>query len=156
MKKFEPHYRLVRVGAAQKIEKASRQQRTCGLIYTAFSFLCACASKQSDLCTNLCSPPQGNNERTEQRNSGVQRRRRVHRRTRRNERVGSRVCGRTRGWQRAERLAGIRAGGLAILLCQYAVDSNLPPPPERHAVTLRQVSVIARSSATTHLPIRYH
>jgi small subunit ribosomal protein S24e len=27
MKKFEPHYRLVRVGAAQKIEKASRQQR---------------------------------------------------------------------------------------------------------------------------------
>jgi hypothetical protein len=30
MKKFEPHYRLVRVGAAQKIEKASRQQRTCG------------------------------------------------------------------------------------------------------------------------------
>ncbi|KAF1987890.1 hypothetical protein K402DRAFT_403105 [Aulographum hederae CBS 113979] len=27
MKKFEPHYRLVRVGMAQKIEKASRQQR---------------------------------------------------------------------------------------------------------------------------------
>jgi hypothetical protein len=27
-KKFEPHYRLVRVGAATKIEKASRQQRT--------------------------------------------------------------------------------------------------------------------------------
>ncbi|KAL9620461.1 MAG: hypothetical protein Q9160_005046 [Pyrenula sp. 1 TL-2023] len=27
MKKFEPHYRLVRIGAAQKIEKASRQQR---------------------------------------------------------------------------------------------------------------------------------
>ena len=27
MKKFEPHYRLVRVGAASKIEKASRQQR---------------------------------------------------------------------------------------------------------------------------------
>ena len=26
MKKFEPHYRLVRYGAAQKIEKASRQQ----------------------------------------------------------------------------------------------------------------------------------
>src|SRR5689334_14077367 len=29
MKKFEPHYRLVRVGLASKIERASRQQRTC-------------------------------------------------------------------------------------------------------------------------------
>ena len=28
LKKFEPHYRLVRIGAATKIEKASRQQRT--------------------------------------------------------------------------------------------------------------------------------
>ena len=28
LKKFEPHYRLVRIGAANKIEKASRQQRT--------------------------------------------------------------------------------------------------------------------------------
>lgn len=27
LKKFEPHYRLVRIGAATKIEKASRQQR---------------------------------------------------------------------------------------------------------------------------------
>ena len=27
MKKFEPHYRLVRIGVASKIEKASRQQR---------------------------------------------------------------------------------------------------------------------------------
>lgn len=27
MKKFEPHYRLVRYGLASKIEKASRQQR---------------------------------------------------------------------------------------------------------------------------------
>lgn len=27
LKKFEPHYRLVRIGAASKIEKASRQQR---------------------------------------------------------------------------------------------------------------------------------
>ncbi|KKY27983.1 putative 37s ribosomal protein s24 [Phaeomoniella chlamydospora] len=27
LKKFEPHYRQVRIGAAQKIEKASRQQR---------------------------------------------------------------------------------------------------------------------------------
>jgi len=28
LKKFEPHYRLVRIGVANKIEKASRQQRT--------------------------------------------------------------------------------------------------------------------------------
>ncbi|MCJ1246948.1 ribosomal protein S24A [Trapelia coarctata] len=27
LKKFEPHYRLVRIGVASKIEKASRQQR---------------------------------------------------------------------------------------------------------------------------------
>jgi small subunit ribosomal protein S24e len=30
MKKFEPHYRLVRYGQAAKIEKPSRQQRTFG------------------------------------------------------------------------------------------------------------------------------
>ena len=30
MKKFEPHYRLVRYGQATKIEKASRQQRALG------------------------------------------------------------------------------------------------------------------------------
>lgn len=34
MKKFEPHYRLVRYGAASKIEKASRQQRTYNLTFT--------------------------------------------------------------------------------------------------------------------------
>ena len=28
LKKFEPRYRLVRIGAAEKVEKASRQQRT--------------------------------------------------------------------------------------------------------------------------------
>ena len=32
MKKFEPHYRLVRIGAALKIEKPSRQQRMSSLI----------------------------------------------------------------------------------------------------------------------------
>ena len=29
LKKFEPHYRLVRYGVASKIEKPSRQQRRC-------------------------------------------------------------------------------------------------------------------------------
>lgn len=28
LKKFEPYYRLVRIGAAEKIERPSRQQRT--------------------------------------------------------------------------------------------------------------------------------
>ena len=32
MKKFEPHYRLVRYGQATKIEKASRQQRTSSFV----------------------------------------------------------------------------------------------------------------------------
>ncbi len=32
MKKFEPHYRLVRYGQATKVEKASRQQRTYYLL----------------------------------------------------------------------------------------------------------------------------
>ena len=38
LKKFEPHYRLVRIGVAQKIEKASRQQRrsfsTCEKLFS--------------------------------------------------------------------------------------------------------------------------
>lgn len=40
LKKFEPHYRLVRFGEATKIEKASRQQRmsNMGLFYIYISF----------------------------------------------------------------------------------------------------------------------
>lgn len=38
MKKFEPRYRLIRVGLAEKVERASRQQRTsppsCPLIFS--------------------------------------------------------------------------------------------------------------------------
>lgn len=33
LKKFEPHYRLVRIGAANKIEKASRQQRMYSSVF---------------------------------------------------------------------------------------------------------------------------
>lgn len=36
MKKFEPAYRLVRVGAAEKVEKASRQQRTSPISANGF------------------------------------------------------------------------------------------------------------------------
>lgn len=49
MKKFEPHYRLVRYGTASKIEKASRQQRTYHL-HMMVSLMCAdatCADKIS-------------------------------------------------------------------------------------------------------------
>ena len=37
LKKFEPRYRLVRIGAASKIEKASRQQRTFTLVFCDYS-----------------------------------------------------------------------------------------------------------------------
>ena len=37
LKKFEPHYRLVRYGVATKVEKASRQQRTYNLLWFFFS-----------------------------------------------------------------------------------------------------------------------
>jgi small subunit ribosomal protein S24e len=39
MKKFEPHYRLIRVGLGSKIEKPSRQQRTCNPYKCNPSFL---------------------------------------------------------------------------------------------------------------------
>ena len=38
LKKFEPHYRLVRFGEATKIEKASRQQRMSNLSLYIFLF----------------------------------------------------------------------------------------------------------------------
>jgi small subunit ribosomal protein S24e len=41
LKKFEPHYRLVRIGVAQKIERASRQQRT-SLSTCEKSLFCSC------------------------------------------------------------------------------------------------------------------
>lgn len=36
LRKFEPHYRLVRIGKAQKIEKASRQQRMYPHVHIIF------------------------------------------------------------------------------------------------------------------------
>jgi small subunit ribosomal protein S24e len=33
MKKFEPRHRLVRIGATTKVEKASKQQRMCTLVF---------------------------------------------------------------------------------------------------------------------------
>ena len=76
MKKFEPHYRLVRYGQATKIEKASRQQRT-------FIRHILGAKKE---CGLIILPIQANNARTEQRRYGVRPRPRVYRRTRRRSR----------------------------------------------------------------------
>ncbi|EEA18779.1 37S ribosomal protein S24 [Talaromyces marneffei ATCC 18224] len=67
LKKFEPHYRLVRIGAAAKIEKASRQQRT----------LFPLQDRRQD--TDLS---QANNARTVPRSSVVPPRPRVPRRAR--------------------------------------------------------------------------
>ena len=39
MKKFEPRYRLVRVGMAEKIERASRQQSTSFVSLNLFSLI---------------------------------------------------------------------------------------------------------------------
>lgn len=39
LKKFEPHYRKVRIGVAAKIEKPSRQQRTSTLIWSNGAWL---------------------------------------------------------------------------------------------------------------------
>lgn len=51
MKKFEPHYRLVRVGLANKIEKASRQQRMSPLL-TACDFPGRYASRESKVAAD--------------------------------------------------------------------------------------------------------
>lgn len=118
MKKFEPRYRLVRVGLAAKIEKASRQQRT--FPPRRFQQL-ADRSKTEEVWVNwtrdrlltLCfSPQQASSARTGRRPSGVRRRSRAPSPRRRNERrafffpLASSV------------IPGILAGGtMAVALC---------------------------------------
>lgn len=85
MKKFEPHYRLVRVGLANKIEKASRQQRTFPLplpLEAADSHNCS-----RWLLTVTLYPKQASSARTDRRLSAVPRRSRVPRPRRRNRRL---------------------------------------------------------------------
>ena len=95
LKKFEPHYRLVRIGQATKIEKASRQQRTLN----PRNYCRKAAGTHADLCM------QASKERIGQRPCGALRRRRGrrNRRTRskrpwsagmiRRVLVGERFCG---------------------------------------------------------------
>ena len=78
MKKFEPHYRLVRYGQAAKIEKPSRQQRTFGEEHRSTHGV------RNGILTNL----QASSARTGARSSAVSRRRPAATR-RRNRRLDS-------------------------------------------------------------------
>ena len=81
MKKFEPHYRLVRVGLASKIERASRQQRTSNTL-GAF-----CLERQRDRADIPFSTLQASSARTGRRLCGERQRSRVPKRRRRNKRL---------------------------------------------------------------------
>lgn len=87
MKKFEPHYRLVRYGQATKIEKASRQQRTLypenEMDYRRLRYHVVAGLMEYGL-TILQQASRG---RTAPRSSGVPRSPRVRARTRRNKRL---------------------------------------------------------------------
>jgi ribosomal protein S24E len=93
MKKFEPHYRLVRVGLATKIERASRQQRTFSPamqtphepVTEAFMVV----GREWPWLT-LLSPAQASSARTGRRPSGVRRRSRAPSPRRRNKRLAFR------------------------------------------------------------------
>lgn len=82
MKKFEPHYRLVRYGMASKIEKASRQQRTLPSDTTSIQMHLPSRGRPEYMLTRA----QASNARTGRRSSGVRPRPRVATR-RRNKRV---------------------------------------------------------------------
>jgi ribosomal protein S24E len=76
MKKFEPQYRLVRVGLATKAERASRQQRA---LQTSFSTVEGVSQADRQL--------QASSARTDKRPSVVRQRSRVPRPRRRNKRL---------------------------------------------------------------------
>lgn len=80
MKKFEPRYRLIRIGAATKIEKPSRQQRMCS---DSCGIITVNVEQWADLVFNI----QESNARTRERKFGAQSRQRS-RRTR-NKRIVS-------------------------------------------------------------------
>lgn len=82
MKKFEPHYRLVRYGMASKIEKASRQQRTLPP-YKSWTW----PGTESGHGGAVLTRTQASNERTGRRSSEVLPRPRAARRRTRNKRV---------------------------------------------------------------------
>ena len=100
MKKFEPLYRLVRVGLGKKPERASRQQRTCFV----------------SVARPPLTPPQASSARTDRRPSAARRRSRVPSPRRRNKRLASSECVIlwARCWGRADALG---QGPWLRLLC---------------------------------------
>ena len=102
MKKFEPIYRLVRVGMATKAERASRQQRKWSVLRVRRT---TPQGQVKDWLLTSGSGIQASSARTDKRPCAARRRSRVPRRRRRNKRIahrckiGGRVCG-------MERLAG--------------------------------------------------
>lgn len=82
MKKFEPQYRLIRVGMATKGERPSRQQRTSSQRWIVILDARQWKPCNADGTTAL----QASNARTDRRPSGVLPRSRVPRQRRRNER----------------------------------------------------------------------
>ncbi|KAK8249584.1 ribosomal protein L23/L15e core domain-containing protein [Phyllosticta capitalensis] len=91
MKKFEPHYRLVRVGLANKIEKASRQQRTYTWIYKGRTECGRYLAWECHLLTRLAQ--QASSARTGARSSVVLPRSRAPPARRTNKRLASRWGG---------------------------------------------------------------
>jgi hypothetical protein len=84
MKKFEPHYRLVRYGQATKIEKASRQQRTSNIWAM---FWRSGKPRTAWLRINTDDIVQASKGRTVPRSRAAQRRQRVERPRRRNREI---------------------------------------------------------------------
>jgi hypothetical protein len=81
LKKFEPHYRLVRVGVATKVEKPSRQQRTSPTTSPTST-----NDIEEHITNDLCKL-QASNARIVRRHSEVRPKSREQRRRRRNRRL---------------------------------------------------------------------
>jgi hypothetical protein len=83
MKKFEPHYRLVRYGMASKIEKASRQQRTCSRSLKGYRR----NLREQSVQWMYTDGPQASSARTGRRSTGARPRPRAERRRQTNKRI---------------------------------------------------------------------
>lgn len=129
MKKFEPHYRLVRVGLATKIERASRQQRTC-FLPTMHIYAYEDGGGEFRVVANvgadvlLFPPAQASSARTGRRPCGARRRSRVRSRRRRNKRlafllflVSSATPGLSTGWTMAVALCITMGCWLRLAKC---------------------------------------
>jgi hypothetical protein len=92
MKKFEPQYRLIRIGVSTKVEKPSRQQRMFLSLPGCSCLSRSTASWRARARWLTCVSRQGNNARTGRRRYGARQRRRAPRRAKRTSR-GCSGCG---------------------------------------------------------------